>query len=129
MIAPHHNGSFQLPLLHQIIDRQTELCALAVAQPADSRRQTLKLDPLAREINPATQNLILRKEFEYQVVGDVNVRRLTRERHPAKRPPAFAEQPTNVSRHKSPEIVCILHPSLKRKGADIVTVVKRDRAH
>src|ERR1700683_2492448 len=49
MIAANHDRRFDLPLLHQIVYREAELRALAVSQPADTRRQSLKLDALARQ--------------------------------------------------------------------------------
>jgi hypothetical protein len=61
VIAPNHDRRFDLPFLHQIIHRQAELRPLAVSQPADARRQSLKLDALARQINPAAQDTILRE--------------------------------------------------------------------
>jgi hypothetical protein len=46
---------FDLSLLHQVVHGQPELRALAVAQPADARRQSLELDALARQVDPAAR--------------------------------------------------------------------------
>src|SRR6185437_6525530 len=79
MIASHHDGSLQSSLLHHIIHGEAELRALAVAQPADARGQSLKLDPLAGEVDPATQDVVVGKEFEDKIVSGVNVRGLAGE--------------------------------------------------
>ena len=61
MIAPHHNGSFEFALLDQVIHGQSKLRTLAVSEPTDARRQALKLNALAREINPAAENAVIGK--------------------------------------------------------------------
>ena len=65
MIAPHHDGRFDLALLHQIVDGHAEAGALAVSQPADARRQPLEFNALARQVYPALENLIVRKHFQH----------------------------------------------------------------
>ncbi len=64
MISTNHDRRLDLPFLYQIVDRKAELSALAVAEPANARRQSLKLDALARQINPASQNAVLWKQFQ-----------------------------------------------------------------
>ena len=93
------------------------------------RRQSLELDPLARQIDPAAENFVLREHLQHQIVGGVNVGRIARERRPAERPASFAEQRTNVRRHESGKIVGVLHAVLEGEGANVVAVVEGDRAH
>ena len=126
VIAADHDRRFDLAFLHQIVHRQAELGALAVAEPADARGQSLELDALAREIDPAAENAVLGEQLEDQFVGDVNVGGLTGERDPAERAAAFAEQRTNVGGHESGEIVGVLHAALEGEGADVVAVVEGD---
>src|SRR6266567_3875648 len=115
MITPHHNRCFQLSLFYQIIHRQSELRALAIAEPADPRGQALKLNPLTRQVNPTAKNLILGKEFEHQIVRPMNVRRFARERHPTERAPAFAKQRSNIRGNKSRKVVSVLDSALERR--------------
>jgi hypothetical protein len=56
-------GAFNSPVAHQAVDGQAEFGALAVAQPADARRQALKLNALARQREPARQRLVVREEL------------------------------------------------------------------
>jgi len=65
MVATDHDRGFELPFLYQIVHRQPELRPLAIPQPADTRRQPLKLDSLSRQVNPAAQNAIVRKQFQH----------------------------------------------------------------
>src|SRR5450631_650124 len=90
------------------------------------RRQPLKLDALAGKFNPAPQAAILGKKFKHQIVGDGDVRSFARKRHPTKRPAPFAQQRTDILRHKSRKIISILHAALERERTNIVAVVKRD---
>src|SRR5437762_148477 len=126
MIASNHNRRFQFAALHQIIHRQRELRPLAIAKPADARRQSLKTNALPRQIDPAAENAIVRKHLQYQIVSHSDVRRLSRERNPAERPPALAEQRTDVCWNKSREIVSVLHSILEGKGADVIAIIKCD---
>src|SRR2546427_4097780 len=57
MIPAHHHGRLDFAFRHQVVERQAKLVALAVAQPANSRRQTLKFDALLRQLDPASQML------------------------------------------------------------------------
>src|SRR5712675_1106119 len=109
MISPHYDRRFQLPFFDHVIHCQSELRAFAVAEPANAGGQTLELDPLASEIDPATKNAIVGKQFEYEVVGRMNVGRFAGKRYPAERTSTFTEQRPNVCRHESRKVVCVLH--------------------
>jgi hypothetical protein len=64
MIASNHDGSLDRPFFHQIVNRQAEPRPLAISQPADASRQSLKLDALAGQFNPAPQAAILREKVQ-----------------------------------------------------------------
>src|SRR5205814_9435803 len=125
----HDDGSFQFLLLHHVVHRQAKLRTLAISEPANARGQALEFDPLASEINPAAKNAVVRKKLQHQVVGGVNIRGLACKRNPSERTAALTKQRTNVCRYESGKIVGVLYAVLQRKGADIVAVIKRDRAH
>ena len=61
MVAPDHDGRFDFAAFHQIIHGHAKLGALAVAEPANPRGQSLKLNPLSGELHPARQSLVLGK--------------------------------------------------------------------
>src|ERR1700746_425780 len=109
MVAPDHDRCFDLSFPHQLVHRQPELRPLAITQPADARRQALKLDSLASQVNPSTQNAILREKLKHQIIGDSNVRRLARKSRPSERAPPLAEQWPDIRRDKSRKVVCVLH--------------------
>jgi hypothetical protein len=73
MIAADYDWRFDLAFLHQIIHRQAELRAFAIAEPADACGQSLKLDALAGEVDPAAQDAVVRKELKNKIICDVNV--------------------------------------------------------
>src|SRR5437764_6564365 len=126
MIASHHDRSFELSLFDQLVHRKPELRTLAVAKPADSRWQSLKLDSLARQINPPAQNAVVRKQLEHQIICHMNVCRLARKRHPTERPPPFAKQRPYILRHKSRKVVRIFDSAVEGKRTNIVSVIKCD---
>jgi len=129
VIASDYDRAFELAFLNQVVHRQTELRALSIAEPANSCGQTLELDSLAGEADPAAKNVIVREHFQNQIVGDGDVRGLTGKRDPAERPPAFAEERAYVGGHKSRETVGILYALLKGEGADVVAVVESNSPH
>ena len=108
---------------------ETELGSLAIAEPADSCRQTLELDAPAREIDPAAQDMVVRKHFQNQIVGDGDVRGLAGKSDPAEGAAAFAEQRTNVGRNEAGEIVGILDTTLEGESAYVVAVVESHCTH
>src|SRR4051812_44696023 len=63
MIAPNHDWRLDLAFLYQVIHGQSELCALAISQPADARRQTLELNAFARQVDPAIEDAVLREQL------------------------------------------------------------------
>src|SRR5208282_5340412 len=129
MIASHHDGSLDRAFFHKIVNRQSKPRTLAVPEPADASWQSLKLDALASQLNPAAQAAILRKKLEHEIVGDGDVRSLARKRRPPERPAPFAKQRPNIRRNESRKVISILNAALKRKGPNVVAVVEGDRAH
>ena len=61
MIAPDDNRRFDFTALHQFVHGYAELGAFAVSEPADPRRQPLKLNSFTGELHPASERLIFRK--------------------------------------------------------------------
>ena len=108
MVAADHDRRLQFPVPHQAVDRQAELRALAVAEPADARRQSLKLDALARHRNPARQRLVVREHLEREAVGAIDVFGIARQRDPAERPAALAEERADVLGHEAGNIEGVL---------------------
>src|SRR6516165_3402353 len=124
MIAPDYDGRLQLAPGHQLVQRQPEFVALAVAEPADTRWQSLELHFFLSHGDPALQMLILGEHLEYQLIGACDVGNLTGKRGPAKRASSFAEERPDVGRHKSRKIVRVLHSRLVRERANVVPVIE-----
>ena len=61
MIAPDHDGRFDLTAFHQLVHRDPKLGALAITEPANPRGQSLKMNPLLCELHPTRQRLIFWK--------------------------------------------------------------------
>src|SRR5690606_15397478 len=99
MIAPDHDWRLDFAGRHQRVKRQPGPRALAIAQPADTRGQPLKLDVALRQPDPARQVLVLRKQLQNRLVGAVDVRRVAGERHPAEWPLTLAEQWADIRRN------------------------------
>src|SRR5882724_473101 len=101
MIAADCDRGFEMRTFDEIVYCFTHLGAFPITKPTDARRQSLKMNAIACEPNPAVQRSIIRKEFESEIVGFAYVVRITGERHPAKRPLPFAEERSNVFGHET----------------------------
>ena len=79
-------------------------------------------------LQPARENLVLREELQRQFVGAVDVLRVARERHPAERPLARAEERTNVLGHKAGNQERVRAAGVEGEAANVVAVVEGHRA-
>ncbi len=70
--------------------------------------------------------LVLRKQFEYQLVGPMQIARLAREHHPPKGTLSFTEERPDVLGHEARNVESIGHAGVERFGADVVTVIERN---
>ncbi len=73
MIPPDDDRRFDLSAPHIVVDRQAESGPLAIAQPADARRQSLKLNSFARDAQPTFEPGIVGEQFQRQSIRDVDV--------------------------------------------------------
>src|SRR5260370_16702278 len=122
MIAAHHHGGLDFAFRHQVVERQAKLVALAVAQPANSRRQTLELDALLRQLDPASQMLLLREHLQHQSICPRNIGSLSGKRRPAERSFAFAKQLPDLFLHKTSEFLPLLPPFFSRKFSTLISL-------
>src|SRR5581483_11109253 len=98
--APDDDRRADLPLRHEIIERDAEARTIPLPQPANARGQPLELNLLASELDPATQMGIVGKELDYQLVGTMQIAWITGQRHPTKWTLAFAEKRPDVLRNE-----------------------------
>src|SRR4030095_14207079 len=52
VVTTNHNRSAELTASDKFVHRHTELGTRAIAEPANARRQSLKLNPLSGELHP-----------------------------------------------------------------------------
>src|SRR5215510_11461345 len=128
MIPPDDDRRANRAATYQLVDLQPEPRALAVAEPEDTRGQSLEGDALARHRNPSAQRFVVAEHLERSLVGDADVLWIARERGPAKRSAALAEERPHIFRHEARNVKRIRHASGPGLRANIVPVVERDGA-
>ena len=129
MIAADHDRRLDAALAHQLVDAQAEARALAVAEPQDPRRQSLERDALAREPDPPAP--ATRRDANISSAASSVTRMssgIARQRGPAERSLAFAEQRPDVLGHEAGNVERVGDAGLLRLRADVVAVVEGDRA-
>src|SRR5712691_3714001 len=100
MVATNDDRRADFTAPNEFVHGDAELRALAIAEPANPRGQTLKLNSLLREFHPAGQNFVFWKQFERQPIGARNICGGPAERDPAERSLSFAKERTDVLRDK-----------------------------
>ena len=68
MISSDHDRRADLAAPNEFVNSHPKLRPLAIAEPADTRRQSLKLNSLLRELHPTREHFVLRKKFERERV-------------------------------------------------------------
>ena len=124
MVAPDDDRRADRPLLHETVDDRPEPGPLAVAEPADARRQPLELDLLPGLADPAGQGFVLRELPDDGLVGGVDVPRPSRKRRPAERPLALTEEGADILRDEARDVEGGRDPGFLGLAADIVAVVE-----
>ena len=124
MVASDDDRGLDLAFLDQVVEDHAGLGALAVAQPADTRRQALELHVLLGGVQPAVQVFVLREGFLDGLVGDLDVLRITGEGNPAEGAEALAEQRADVGRDEAREFEGAVVAGLAGLVADGVAVVE-----
>src|SRR5688572_33061894 len=104
MITTDDNGRADLARGDQVVERQACLVPLTVAEPADAGRQALEADLVASTPQPLLQPVVATEQFHHRLVGDLDIARVARQRHPAERALALAEQRSDVGRHEAGEL-------------------------
>src|ERR1700719_4864386 len=106
MIAVDHDRRFDLAAFNELVHSYAKFSAFSVPEPANARGQTLKMDPLFRELHPPHKRLVFGKQFERELVGAHDVVRLSAQRHPTKRAAPFAKKGANVFRNETGNVEC-----------------------
>ncbi len=128
MIAANHNRCGHFALGNEFVEFQSGQMPFAITQPADARGQTLKRHALLGHANPAFQRFIFGEQFQNRFVGAEQILFIATQRHPAKRPFAFAEQRADKRRHEARIVERILYARIEGALPQIVAVIKHDRA-
>ncbi len=100
--------------------------SLAVAQPADPRREALERDPRLGHRDPAVETGIVGEELEDRLVGTEDVGRVAGQGGPAERPAALAELWPDERRHETGVVEGVRDTGLVCLGAEVVAVVEHD---
>src|SRR5438132_2314690 len=127
MITADHDRSFDPAGPYQMSDPFAEHGALAVSKPTYPRGQSLEMHLLTRETNPAAENLVFWKKLQNQIIRNLNIQRVSRQRDPAERSTAFSKQRPDICRDEAREVIGVFYAAFKRHGPDIVAVIERQR--
>src|SRR5690348_13594002 len=118
MVAADDDRRRYLACGNEIVDRDAELRAVGLSEPANSRREALKFYLLLRQRDPAFEMLVVREQLECQRIRSRDVVRIAGQCNPAERPLPFTEQRPNVLGHEAWDVKCVLQPRVERDSAN-----------
>jgi hypothetical protein len=79
VIAPDDDGSFDLPIPHELVDREPGARTVAEPEPADSRGQALEVDSLRGKLEPPLEELVVGEQlFQPESIAAMSRRRTVR---------------------------------------------------
>ncbi len=102
-------GAFSSPRATISLNASPSAVAVAEPDPADARRQALEADALARHVEPVVQMRVVGHQLLHLGVGLVDVLGIARQRRPAERPDAAAEQRPDVGGHEAGKVEGVAH--------------------
>ena len=117
-----------LPARDRLVYREREAAALAVAEPADARGQSLELHVPARELQPAHEAVLRREELRGDGLGGLDVARVAGHRYPAERADAAAEERPDEQRDEGIQRQRLGVAGVRRPHAQRVAVLEDERA-
>src|ERR1041385_1594813 len=109
-----------------MVDTLAKPGSLAISKPADARRQTLEMDLVTRKTNPPVENFIFGKQFEYDLVRDFDITRVSRQCDPPERPAPFGKHGADIRWNEAGEVVGVLHAAFISHRPDVVAVIEGD---
>ena len=122
-------GARDLAVAHHLVEGEAEAVALAEADPADARGQALEGDPLARHVEPAVEVRVVGDQLLHLGVGLVDVLGIARQRGPAERADAAAEQRPDIGGDEAGEVEGVGDALVEGFLADVVAIVEGRNAH
>src|SRR5580704_13107311 len=123
MVAANHDRRLQFAAGDHLIEGEAEPMPVTKADPADSRRKSLKRDALARHVEPVMQRGIVGHELLHLLIGAIDILRVARQRGAAERTDAAAKQRPDIGRHEPRKIEGILYALLERHLSYVVAVI------
>ena len=101
VVASDHDRRRDGARANELVDREACLGAVAVAEPADPRRQPLEGDALGSELQPAQEQRIVGEQAPQLVVDHRDVGRVTREGGPPEGADAATEERPDIGRDEA----------------------------
>src|SRR5208283_3592487 len=126
MVASDDNRRTDFAMCHKIIENFSHRSPLSVAEPANSRRQSLKRNSFLSLLYPVTQRRVVGKRFHHGAVGSVDIRGIARQCRPPERAFAVAEQRANVLWYKPWYVERLLHAVSERLAANIISIIEHN---
>ena len=101
MIAADHHGRRDAAGANELVDREARPRTVAVAEPADPRRQALEGDLLGRHREPALQEDVVGEQPLQLAIDRLDVGGVAGEHGPPERADAAAEERPDIGRDEA----------------------------
>ena len=101
MIAADHHRGRDAAAADELVDREARFGAVAVAQPADARRQALERDLVGCHLEPPLQERVVGEQALQLAIDRRDVGGVAGKHRPPERTDAAAEERPNIGRDEA----------------------------
>ena len=124
VVATDHDRRRDHARPYELVDREAGLGPVAVAEPADPRRQPLKGDTLGSELEPALEQRVVGEEPPELLVDRRDIGWVAREDGPPERSDAVAEEGPDIGRDEARVLESLRYARLMGLPSQVVAIVE-----
>ena len=124
MVTPDDDRGLHSSARDQLVDGMPRPRAVAVAEPADARRQPLERHTSTGEIKPSLEKSVLRKQLPELGIDHRDVGRVAGQCGPPKRADAAAEKRPDIRRDEARICECVFDSCLARLPSQVVAIIE-----
>ena len=129
MVAADHDRRLQLAARHHLVEGKPEPMRGRPAPPSRCAPAGPGTGSAPRHVEPVVQMQVVRHQLLHLGVGAEDVLGIARQRRPAERPDAAAEQRPDIGGNETGKVEGVRDTFILRHLADVVAVIDRRDAH
>ena len=124
VVSPDDDRRPHAPRPDELVDRKPGAGPIAVAEPADPRRKPLERHPPRRQLEPPLEHRVVRERVAHRVVDRGDVRLVSGQGRPPKRPDPTAEQRPDIGRDEARVCERVVYAGFTGLTSEVVAIIE-----